>query len=241
LPSPTALRPSLAPALASVEACMSSNLESVLPAPEQDIQPLHPPVIPIPQNPGIPTGRLSRLVNLFPRGQFVRYLCVGVWNTVLGYITYAAFLFLFSHLLSQRFLYLAVVVASLVSTPINITVAYFGYKFFVFRTSGNYLLEWLRCFAVYGIGMLPGLLILSALTRLLQTVLHNHRAPLLATLAHAQLLAANHHHIVAFLHTASNSRAAAGYIAGAATMAFTTISGFVGHRKFSFKPAKSPA
>jgi len=224
-----------------MEAPMSFDLGTALPAPEQEIQPLHPPVIPIPQNPGIPTGRLSRLVRLFPKGQFVRYLCVGVWNTVFGYITYATFLFLFSHLLPQRFLYLAVVVASLVSTPINITVAYFGYKFFVFRTSGNYLVEWLRCFAVYGIGMLPGLLILSALTRLLQTVLHNHRAPLLATLAQAQLLAANHHHLVSLLQHASDSRAAAGYIAGAATMAFTTISGFVGHRKFSFKPAKSAA
>lgn len=220
---------------------MSANLEIVTPAPEQEIHPDPIPVVPIPQNPGIPTGRLARLVSLFPKGQFVRYLTVGIWNTAFGYVSFAASLFLFSHLLPQRFLYLAVVVASLVSTPINITVAYFGYKFFVFRTSGNYLVEWLRCFAVYGIGMLPGLLILSALTRLLQTVLHSHRAPLLVTLTHAQLLAGNHHYFVAFLHTASNSRAAAGYIAGAVTMGFTTISGFVGHRKFSFKPAKSSA
>ena len=26
----------------------------------------------------------------------------------------------------------------------DITVAYFGYKFFVFRTHGNYLREWLK-------------------------------------------------------------------------------------------------
>ncbi len=209
--------------------------------PAPDIHPDHPPVVPIPQNPAIPAGRLARIVRLFPQGQFVRYLCVGIFNTVFGYLTYAIFLFLFSHLLPQRFLYLAVILASLVSTPISITVAYFGYKFFVFRTSGNYLVEWLRCFAVYGVGMLPGLLILSALTRLLQTVLHNHRAPLLAILAHLQVLAQHHAPLVSFLEHASNSKAAAGYIAGAVTMAFTTLSGFVGHRKFSFKPAKSSA
>lgn len=220
---------------------MPADLTTVTPAADHEIHPRPLPAIPIAQNPDIPTRRLARIVNRLPKGQFIRYLCVGVWNTFFGYISFAVFLFLFSHLLPQRFLYLAVVIASLVSTPINITVAYFGYKFFVFRTKGNYLMEWLRCFAVYGIGMLPGLLILSALTRLLQTVLHNHRAPLLATLAHAQLIAANHHHVVVVLQHASNSKAAAGYIAGALTMGFTTISGFVGHRKFSFKPVKTAA
>ena len=216
---------------------MPADLEAAFPAPE--LHPVPPPTVPIPQNPGIPTGRLRRIVQKLPKGQFVRYLCVGVWNTIFGYASFAASLFLFSHLLPQRFLYLAVVVASVVSTPINITVAYFCYKLFVFRTTGNYLVEWLRCFAVYGVGMLPGLLVLSALTRVLQTILHNHRAPLVATLVHTQQLAANHHHLVALLQHASNSKAAAGYIAGAVTMGFTTLSGFVGHRKFSFKPAKS--
>ena len=34
--------------------------------------------------------------------------------------------------------------------PLGITVAFLCYKHFVFRTKGNYLKEWLRCFAVYG-------------------------------------------------------------------------------------------
>ncbi len=203
---------------------------------------LHPeplPPIPIPQNPEIPTGRLRRLLRRLPKQQFTRYLAVGVFNTVWGYCSFALCLYLFSHLLPQHFLYLAVVVASLVSTPLNITVAYFGYKIFVFRTKGNYLVEWLRCFAVYGLGMLPGLLILSALTRLLQTVLHNHRAPLVAELHRMRYAVAGHAALVSFLHHASDSRAAAGYIAGAVVMGFTTISSFVGHRKFSFKPKRS--
>ena len=36
---------------------------------------------------------------------------------------------------------------------IAITVAFLGYKWFVFRTRGNYLVEWIRCFGVYGSSM----------------------------------------------------------------------------------------
>ena len=216
---------------------------SAAPAPAAEgARELHPeplPVVPIPQNPQIPTGRLRRLLRRLPKRQFIRYLAVGVFNTVWGYCSFAVCLFLFSHLLPQHFLYLAVVIASLASTPLNITVAYFGYKLFVFRTKGNYLVEWLRCFAVYGLGMVPGLLILSALTRLLQTILHNHRAPLVAELHRMQSAVADHSALVSILHHASDSRAAAGYIAGALVMGFTTISSFVGHRKFSFKPKRS--
>ena len=216
-------------------------MSTELPIPEIEVHPVHPPVVPIAQNPDIPTRRLARLVRRFPKRQFARYVSVGIWNTVFGYGTFAASLFLFSHLLPQRFLYLAVVVASLVCTPLNITMAYFCYKTLVFRTKGNYLMEWLRCFAVYGLGMLPGLLVLSALTRLLQTLLHTHRAPLVGMLHQAQAAVAGHGALVLLLGHASDSKAAAGYIAGALVMGFTTVSGFVGHRKFSFKPAKSPA
>ena len=224
---------------------MSSNsprsLNGLDVTPDGELHPDPLPVVPIPQNPDIPTSRLARLVSRIPKKQFARYIAVGVWNTVWGYCTFAGFLYLFSHMLAPRYLYLAVIIASLVSTPINITMAYFCYKFFVFRTQGNYLVEWLRCFAVYGLGMLPGLLILSALTRFLQTELHLHRAPLVALLDRAQAAVAGHTAITSVLHHASDSRAAAGYIAGALVMGFTTISSFVGHQKFSFRPKSTPA
>src|SRR3984885_7649573 len=143
-----------------------------------EIRPQHPPVVPIPQDPFIPTRRLQRLVNLFPGGQFVRYLCVGVFNSLFGYISFVVLLTLFDAALPSRLLYLTVILASLLSTPLNITVAYLGYKFFVFRTKGNYLGEWLKCFAVYGTGMIPGLIALSALTRFLQSMIHGHAVSL---------------------------------------------------------------
>jgi putative flippase GtrA len=123
----------------------------------------------------------EKLSKQVPGGELLRYLCVGVFNTLFGYATFALALHLLNHALPQRYLYFTVVLASVVSTPLNITVAYFGYKFFVFRTRGRYLVEWLKCFAVYGTAMLPGLFALSALTRILQANLsHKSMAGYLA-------------------------------------------------------------
>lgn len=125
---------------------------------------------------GVNQGVGARLAALFPAGQFVRYLCVGAFNTLFGYGSFALTLFLLDHMVPAKELYLTVIAASLISTPLNITVAYFGYKLFVFQTKGNYLREWIKCFGVYGVGMLPGLFVLSGLTRLLQSILHHPRA-----------------------------------------------------------------
>lgn len=102
--------------------------------------------------------RRSRFAKHIPPGQFARYLIVGVWNTVFGYGLYALFTALLTPRLRFAYLY-----ASVFSNLIAITVAYFGYKFFVFKTRGNYLVEWFRCILVYGSGMLPGLVLLPLL------------------------------------------------------------------------------
>ncbi len=60
-------------------------------------------------------------------------------------------------------LYWEVISAQVVSYPINITASYFGYKFLVFKTRGNYLREWLKCVVVYGTGLFPGLVLLPLL------------------------------------------------------------------------------
>ena len=116
------------------------------------------------------TGLFARLQHLFPSGQFLRYLGVGVWNTIFGYGLYVLFVHLFSKVLPHKYLPLTVDLASILSTPIGITNSFLCYKFFVFHTTGNYLKEWLRCFAVYGTGMIPSLVALPILTRVLQTV-----------------------------------------------------------------------
>src|ERR1700682_5917877 len=82
----------------------------------------------------------------------VRYLAVGACNTIFGYGCFALFTLLLTPLLSYGY-----VVASLFANLFSITFAFFGYKWFVFKTKGNYLKEWIRCVGVY-----VGSMILSA-------------------------------------------------------------------------------
>src|SRR5208282_768109 len=102
-----------------------------------------------------------------PSWQFVRYLLVGVWNTVFGYLVYVTLTWVFSRHVAYGYLYAAVL-----SNIIAITVAFFGYKWFVFKTRGNYLREWLRCFMVYGAAALPNLLLLPVVVNVLIYAFH---------------------------------------------------------------------
>jgi putative flippase GtrA len=205
---------------------------------DDEIRPEHPSIAPISPVLSTPQGRWQRIVNLFPPGQFARYLGLGVFNTVWGYISFAITLTLLNAVLPGRFLYLTVILASIIPTPVNITIAYFGYKFLVFRTKGNYLREWLKCFAVYGTSMIPSLVVLSALTRFLQSMIHGHSASL-----HVFLSAVERHlagRPLAFLQHIATGSAMAGYIAGAIVIGVSTIYSFVGHKKITFR-VKDPA
>ena len=93
-----------------------------------------------------PTRKSPRALTL------VRYLAVGACNTMFGYGCFALFTLLLSPLLAYGY-----VVASLLANLFSITFAFFGYKWFVFKTHGNYLKEWIRCLGVYA-----GSMILSA-------------------------------------------------------------------------------
>jgi putative flippase GtrA len=45
------------------------------------------------------------------------------------------------------------ILASLLANLLSITFAFLGYKWFVFKTEGNYLSEWARCVGVYATSM----------------------------------------------------------------------------------------
>jgi len=73
------------------------------------------------------------------------------------------------------------VAASLVSNFIAISVAFLGYKWFVFRTRGNYLREWLRAFAVYGSSVVVSTLALAPVVGLIRhTTRYQTEAPYIA-------------------------------------------------------------
>ena len=109
-------------------------------------------------------------------GQFVRYIVVGGFNAVFGYGLFAFLTWSFTGLGSYSYMY-AAVLANLIA----ISVAFLGYKWFVFRTRGNYLIEWIRCFGVYGSSALIGLAALPVLVPILRHVLRGpEQAPYIA-------------------------------------------------------------
>ena len=109
-------------------------------------------------------------------GQFVRFIVVGGFNTVFGYGLFALLTWFFRGLGSYNYMYAAVL-----ANVIAISVAFLGYKWFVFRTRGNYLIEWIRCFGVYGSSALIGLAGLPILVPILRHVLHRpEKAPYIA-------------------------------------------------------------
>jgi putative flippase GtrA len=93
-----------------------------------------------------------------PAGQALRYLAVGAWNTLFGYGCYALLTYLLTGILPYAYM-----AAAVLSTVVNITVAYLGYKVFVFKTKGNYLREYLRWYVVYGTTTLVNLALLPLL------------------------------------------------------------------------------
>lgn len=121
-------------------------------------------------------GRFASLTRHIPPGQLGRYLLVGIWNTGFAYGTYAGFTALFDRRMPYGYL-----LASVLSNILNITVSFLGYKWFVFKTKGNYIQEWLRSLSVYGSSMLFGFLALAPLVYVFRTLLgFQHAAPYLA-------------------------------------------------------------
>ncbi len=107
---------------------------------------------------------MKGLLSHIPPGQFLRYVLVGICNTAFGYALFA----LFTFLLSRRWPENGYIAAGLLSSVFSITVSFFGYKLFVFKTKGNYLREWVRCLAVYGSSIAIGLAILPCIVYLIR-------------------------------------------------------------------------
>jgi putative flippase GtrA len=105
----------------------------------------------------------AELTRHIPPRQFGRYLLVGAWNTAFGYATFAIFTAVLDKFVPQSYM-----LACVFSSGINITVSFLGYKWFVFKTKGNYLREWLRCVGVYGGNILFGLALLPIMVYVLR-------------------------------------------------------------------------
>ncbi|MGA3105331.1 MAG: GtrA family protein [Terriglobales bacterium] len=93
----------------------------------------------------VPTARIPQRSHAFT---VARYLAVGACNTIFGYGCFALFTLLLTPIFSYGY-----VAASLLANLFGITFSFLGYKWFVFKTKGNYLKEWIRCVGVYSASM----------------------------------------------------------------------------------------
>ena len=118
-----------------------------------------------------PAAWISGLGRHVPREQFGRYVIVGVWNTLFGYGAYAALTAALTPVVPHSY-----ILASIIAAPLNITVSYLGFKWFVFKTQGNYLREWTRALMVYGIAVVLGIMLLPPLVFLVRLVTGLDRA-----------------------------------------------------------------
>ena len=108
------------------------------------------------------------LAGHFPPGLFLRYMLVGICNTITGYGIYAVI----TYFLTKAHLPVAYLFATAPSCLIAITMAFLLYKSFVFRTKGNYWREYRRTMVVYWSLFIPAVLILPVLVTLLRWLFH---------------------------------------------------------------------
>jgi putative flippase GtrA len=113
------------------------------------------------------TTYFARLTRHIPPGQFGRYLVVGIGNTLFGYGTFALLTAMLTPVVPHAYL-----IAAVIANLLNITFSFLNYKWFVFKTKGNYLREWCRCVMVYSGGIAISLLLLPVLVLVIRRGLH---------------------------------------------------------------------
>ena len=84
--------------------------------------------------------------------QLIKYLMVGGWNTLFGILFYTMLIKLFGE---EHYLLL-----SIFSNIVAISQSYTSYKIIVFKTKGHILKEYIKCYGVYGITFLAGLVLM---------------------------------------------------------------------------------
>lgn len=135
-------------------------------------------------------GAFAALRRALPSGEVIRFLLVGGFNTAFSFLLYSGCVRFFGHVFPRLGKPLIADIAFAISTPVGITLAFLLYKHFVFRTKGNYLKEWLRCFLVYSVSFPMGLVILPTVTHLFQrAALTREWAPYLAGLVNSACIA----------------------------------------------------
>ena len=83
-----------------------------------------------------------------------RYLLAGAWNTAFGYLSGVAIYYEYGNKLG-------ILLVAISSNILSISMAFLTYKLFVFKTKGNWAIEYMRTYLVYGFSAIAGILLLS--------------------------------------------------------------------------------
>lgn len=110
---------------------------------------------------------IARVAKHIPPDKFGRYLLVGIWNTFFGLAVFVSLNTALTNVVPYSY-----IVASVLSPLVSWTVAYLGYKIFVFQTKGNYLREWIRCAMVYSSSLVLNVILLPILVTTIRYFAH---------------------------------------------------------------------
>jgi len=93
----------------------------------------------------------TSLLFSYKKNKELRFLIAGAWNTVFGY---------FIGLLIYHILYslLNIVFVLIISYVVSVTQSFLVYKFFVFKTSGNWLSEYIKCYYLSAVNAIIGII-----------------------------------------------------------------------------------
>lgn len=100
--------------------------------------------------------------------QFIKYIVVGGWNTLFGYIVYIFFTWLLDSRYNLRYSYMY---SYVFSNFISISQAFVAHKFLVFKTKGNFWKEYRKGWLVYGSTALMSLISLPFFVKFFEFVL----------------------------------------------------------------------
>lgn len=146
------------------------------------------------------------LKDCFPKRLLRIYLIIGIWNTLFGTGVYFGCVRLFEP--AGQFGYM---IGAVLSSIIGVTQSFLSYKWFVFKTKGNYLSEYVKCWTVYGTATLIN-------TALLPVIVETTRYIL-----------------------SEEYKAYSPYMGGVILTVVTVVISFIGHTKFTFNHKKTIA
>ncbi len=108
----------------------------------------------------------NNLIN--QHGTKIRFVAVGVWNTIFGYLVFVGLDLVFSYIFSKR--YLAYMSAAVLANILAITNAYIFHKYITFQSQvrgKGIFLEFARFASTYLFSMILGLVLLPFLVEVL--------------------------------------------------------------------------